>query len=557
MDIRHFESEIDRTILERGYVYYIDENILEVFCQGKNQYLVQVEGSEVYEVEVTIDESGRIERSVCDCPYELGPVCKHEVAAYYELRDILDNESDIEVVQKPTVTHPNLTEVLSALSKEQLIEIIVEMAQQDGVLKNSLILKYFQGSDAEELDKCKKLTAAIVKKYTGRGGFIEYREVGRFAKEIAEVLEKAWETENVLLTTDIACLVLVEAVGAFQYADDSDGNIGWLADEALDQLHEALVDNSDWQPEMRERLFQKLLQESEKSIFDGWENYRVALLRMCAQFADVETLRNTLKTKIEGVVRTYASQEYQKHTTEALLGIWLDILRKYGSAEETEQFIIANLHYSSFRESLINKYKLENDYDRVVKLAVEGEELDKGHAGRVLKWQKIRYAAYRELQRKEEQKRLAEQLLLAGEFEYYHELRQLAGEEERELLYDRLKQRLKQEESWSARSMYLKLIAEAEDLDEMMEYVKKNPEAIEDYAVRLAEKFGDEVNVIYGDQIRRAASRATNRKGYQGVCSMLRRYHKIAGSVNRDSLIGELRELYRNKSAFMDELGQI
>ncbi|QTH45444.1 hypothetical protein J4772_14130 [Cohnella sp. LGH] len=429
MNIRHFENEIDRTILERGYGYYIEGNILEVLCQGKNQYFVQVEGSEVYEVEITIDESGRIERSVCDCPYDLGSVCKHEVAAYYELRDILDDDSDIEVIQGPAVTHPKLAEVLSALSKEQLIEDIVEMAQQDGVLKNSHILKYSQGSDAEELDRCKKLIAAIVKKYTGRGGFIEYRKVGSFAKEIAEVLEKAWETENVLLTTDIACLVLVEAVEAFQYADDSDGDIGWLADEAVDQLHEALADNANWEPELRERLFRKLLQESERTTFDDWEDYRVALLGMCAQFADVETLRNALKANIEDLVHAYASQEYQKYTSEALHGIWLGILREYGSAEETEQFIVANLHYSSFRESLITKYKQENDFDRVVQLALEGEELDKGHAGRILKWQEIRYAAYRELQLKEEQMRLAEQLLLAGKFEYYRELQQLAGEE--------------------------------------------------------------------------------------------------------------------------------
>ncbi|MFB9277113.1 SWIM zinc finger family protein [Cohnella cellulosilytica] len=557
MNIRHFESEINRTILARGYDYYTEGNVLEVFDQGKNEYLVQVEGSEVYEVEVKLDENGRIKRSVCDCPYDLGPICKHEVAAYYELREMIDGESDGEVAQEQAVKHSDLAEVLNDLSKQQLIEMIVEIAQQDAVLKNSLIFKYSQGSDVEEPDKCKKLIAAIVKKHTGRGDFIDYRGVGRFAQELGRVLEKAEETEDVLLTVDIACLVLEEAVKAFQYADDSNGDIGELANEALERVHEAIEDNAQWEPEKRERLFLKLLQESEKTIFEGWEDFRVALLSACAQFADVEALRNTLKAKIESLVHKYASQEYQKYTTETLLGIWLDVLREYGTAEETEQFIDANLHYSSFRETLINQFKQDNHYDRVVKLALEGEEQDKDYAGLVLKWQKIRYAAYHELQRKEEQKMLAEQLLLAGEFEYYHELRQLAGEEERESLYDRLKMRLKQEESWQANSMYLKLIAEAEDLDELMEYVKENPAEIEEYADRLAGKFENEINAIYRDQIKKTAQWATNRSNYKKVGYMLRRYAKIAGRDNQTALINELRELYRKRPAFMDELDQI
>jgi len=556
VNIRHFENEIDKTILARGFGYYIEGNILEVSRQGEDEYLFQIEGSEVYEVEVKLDESGRIVRSVCDCPYDAGPVCKHEAAAYYELRDIVNGDSDTEVVQGQAGKQPELDQVLNALSKKQLIEMIADIAQQDAVVKNSILLNYSRGSDSGELNSCKKLLASIVKKHTGREGFIGYRGAGRFAQEIGEVLEKAGETDNMLLAVDIACLVLQEAVKAFRYADDSDGDIGWLADEALQRINEVIADNAAWEPAIREQLFHKLLRECERTIFDGWEDYRVALLGMCARFADVETLRNMLKAKIEGFVRAYATQDDRKYTSEALLGIWLGLLREYGTAEETEQFIVDHLHYSSFRESLIHNYMQEKNYDRVVTLALEGERQDKDFPGLVLKWQEIRYAAYRELQRRDEQMELAEQLLLAGKFEYYNELRQLTGEEQ-EVLYGRVKMMLKQEESWRARDMYLKLIEEADDLDELLAYVKKKPGAIEGYAGRLAGKFKDEVNAIYCDHIRDTARRATNRKGYREICGLLRRYGKIAGSGNQVRLIDELRELYGNKPAFMDELDQL
>jgi Uncharacterized conserved protein len=553
VNIHHFESEIDKKILARGYDYYLEGNVLEVSSQGNGEYFVQIEGSEVYEVEIKIDGNGRIVRSACDCPYDIGPVCKHEVAVYYELRDILNGENNRDVLIEQAVKHPDLKEVLNALSKAQLVKIITEITKQDIVLKNSLIFKYSQGNDAEELDKCKKLITSIVKKHRGREGFIGYREASDFVQEMMVVLEKAGETDDPLLEVDIACLVLEEAVEAFQYADDSDGDIGWLVDEALERINETIADNAEQVPELREKLFQRLLRQSDSTIFDGWEDYRVALLVMCAQFADVSLLRDALKAKIEDALRTSEGQKYKEYTNEALLGIWLDIIREYGTAEETEQFIADNLHYSSFREALIDQYMQENNYEGVVELALEGERQDKNYAGLVLRWQEIRYGAYRELQFKEEQKQLAERLLFAGKFEYYNELRQLGGEDH-EALYDRLKQKLKREAGWSAKSMYLKLIAEANDLDEMMAYVKENPAVVEEYAGRLAGKYADEISVIYGDQIRKTARSATKRKDYQGVCGMLRRYQKTAGEVKQAGLIDELRQLYANKPAFMDEL---
>ncbi|MBD2870521.1 SWIM zinc finger family protein [Paenibacillus arenilitoris] len=168
MNIYHFKDQIDRTILARGYEYYTDGYVIEVSAHGDNCYTILVEGSELYEVEVRLDGSGRIVHSECDCPYDYGPVCKHEAAAYYELLDILD--SDSELVQGKAVKQPDLKEVLTALPKERLIEIIAEIARQNTVLRNQLLLTYSQDGDDRELDKCKRLIASIVNKYTGREG---------------------------------------------------------------------------------------------------------------------------------------------------------------------------------------------------------------------------------------------------------------------------------------------------------------------------------------------------------------------------------------------------
>ncbi|MBD2870522.1 hypothetical protein [Paenibacillus arenilitoris] len=370
------------------------------------------------------------------------------------------------------------------------------------------------------------------------------------------VLERAGERENKVLTVDMACLVLEEAVQAFQYADDSDGDIGMLAEESVEAIREAIAEGAEPGEEIRETLFHQLLKLSGSSIFEDWNDYRIELLEICAGLADVEPLRNALRAKIESMIRTNVDMSYQQYANEALLRVLFDLIRKSGTEEETEQFIVDNLRYSYFREALINRYRQEKDYDQAVKLALEGEEQDKDYAGLALRWKAMRHDVYRESGRKEEQASLAEELLVTGNFEYYNELRQLAGKNQ-EALYERLKTRLKMEEGWSASNVYLRLITEANDLDEMMAYVRENPGDIEQYAGKLAKKFGEEVLAIYSEHIRNAAGFAANRKKYQDVCGKLKSYRKIAGSANLNSLINELRHSYSHKPAFIDELDKV
>ncbi|WP_251862359.1 hypothetical protein [Clostridium sp. Marseille-Q2269] len=98
--------------------------------------------------------------------------------------------------------------------------------------------------------------------------------------------------------------------------------------------------------------------------------------------------------------------------------------------------------------------------------------------GLVTKWKEIRYTAYKELSMKEEQQKLAKELLLHGNFLYYRELKKLTTEG-KEVFYNKLKQELKNFREWQQRNIYLKVIEEENDLDEIMEFVRKNPETIE------------------------------------------------------------------------------
>ncbi|MNC22924.1 hypothetical protein D3C75_709320 [compost metagenome] len=108
-----------------------------------------------------------------------------------------------------------LEEVLRELSKEELISIISEAAGQDEVFKNTLLLKYGTEDQPRLLKTFQKLLKTIVKQYTGREGFIPYRETSSFAADLMALLDSKDSVSDDTVKLEMALLVLEEGVEAF------------------------------------------------------------------------------------------------------------------------------------------------------------------------------------------------------------------------------------------------------------------------------------------------------------------------------------------------------
>ncbi|CAI3564729.1 hypothetical protein CNEO4_120093 [Clostridium neonatale] len=55
--------------------------------------------------------------------------------------------------------------------------------------------------------------------------------------------------------------------------------------------------NTECDIKIKRQLFKKLLKKSESKIFDGWNDFRINMLKICAQFADIEEFRGQLTKK--------------------------------------------------------------------------------------------------------------------------------------------------------------------------------------------------------------------------------------------------------------------
>ena len=186
----------------------------------------------------------------------------------------------------------------------------------------------------------------------------------------------------------------------------------------------------------------------------------------------------------------------------------------------------------------------------------EGELQDQQYPGLVKDWKKFRYVAYKFLSLKEEQQKLAKELLLGGDFDYYQDLKELNLENQQEF-YTTLKQELKSKKEWQISHIFLMLLEEENDLEEILEFVRNNPRSIEDYAEKLVKLYREEVIEIYKEYIESVARASSNRRDYQGVCHIIKRYKKIAGKPKHEELIHQLMGLYKKRPAFIDELGKI
>ena len=93
MRIDDFENQVDPTILSRGQAYYEEGAVVELEQVRQGLYEATVAGSDDYIVEVEI-RKGEVKALECDCPYDYGPVCKHEVAVLYAIREICEESEE-------------------------------------------------------------------------------------------------------------------------------------------------------------------------------------------------------------------------------------------------------------------------------------------------------------------------------------------------------------------------------------------------------------------------------------------------------------------------------
>ena len=130
MNLKNFESVVEPQIINRGFHYFEDGAIAEIEQVEKGEFYATVTGSEDYAIFVKIDKELNVVSHSCDCPYDWGTVCKHEVAVMYFIKKRKLYNQPFE-----TSTFFKVKQDLSQLDKAALLEIILDLSKKSKLVK--------------------------------------------------------------------------------------------------------------------------------------------------------------------------------------------------------------------------------------------------------------------------------------------------------------------------------------------------------------------------------------------------------------------------------------
>ncbi len=134
MNLKNFEKEIEPKILDRGFSYYENDFVSDIEQIEKGEFCATVMGTEEYNVLIKLNKNLEIKEHSCDCPYDWGNVCKHEVAVMYYLKDgeLYDQPVEEGLFYKMKTD-------LQKLGKKELLKIILELSKRNKTVREEIM----------------------------------------------------------------------------------------------------------------------------------------------------------------------------------------------------------------------------------------------------------------------------------------------------------------------------------------------------------------------------------------------------------------------------------
>ncbi|MCR8633676.1 SWIM zinc finger family protein [Paenibacillus radicis (ex Xue et al. 2023)] len=528
MKLEQIENTIDPIILERGEAYRDNGSILSIEEVGPLLYRAKVEGSELYGVEVRMDSRGEVIYTECNCPYDMGPVCKHVAAVLLEIREELSLARVI--FKSKTAPQENLPAQLSKLSKEELIELLVHFSKEIKEVELKLTLKFSESDRKVDLTQYKKMIRSFIKKNSDRYGFVPYRNVPDAVSGAEMVMEKACEIlekGHCLRSIEVSLCVLREMGDLLQACDDSGGFVGGIIQECLNLVQTAVNQRENIPEKDRVRMFQLILKEAVHPSLEGWNDNQLSLLESAADLISSPGERGEWERQLEYLENKEKSQSHVgSYFFEIAAQLRYQVIQRNDGAEQARKFLEDHLDLTPFRKMAIEDAMTHHQFEKALQLAEQGEHKDalKGYPGLVNQWKKFRYEIYRLTQQVEQQVKLAEEFVVSGEYTYYSGLKELLSKEEWPAAYERILNKLDQNRSrnWNTESLYTRVLIEEKETRRLLDYVRNYKRSIVDYYPHLMDEYAEDVFELFRLFIVEEAKDSTNRKHISGYAKLLR-----------------------------------
>ncbi len=557
MNLNNLEKHIDNKILERGIDYYEIGCVIDLVELKNGKWSAKVEGTEVYNVTVEI-ENKEITGSFCDCPYDMGPVCKHEVAVYFELKDMINGEKPDK--RSVETRDSKLKKLLDGHDADELKKVIIDKAIDDEKFYNYLTLCFSKNDQKESRGYYKKYIKSSLNAISGRHGFIDYYRAGDAADLGFELLDDARKLlgrKQYEGAMNIAQAVIEVFVPSLGYTDDSAGGQGMVIEDAFEILFDAA--ENDLPDELKKKTFEYYLKQSNKNVYDDYGSWQDLFIELALLASTSEKEINRLLESVEKIIEDESKGEsFSRYKLEKYCMIKYHLLLKLNDSDQAESFFETCIKFPDFRRMRFEKLLKKKDYKGIVDLAFDGEENDEQYAGLVHEWKEWRLKAYEKMKDSENIEKLSLEMIVEwNELKYYEIYKKICKNKNWDKKYKALKKKLNDDGMNGFNNILADILVKEKEFPELLEILKKNPFYVESYQKHFLKTHPEEIYSLHMVNIREEARKSDNRKRYKSVCQSIRKLMKIGGIEEGKVLINEFKKNFYRRPAFLDELSKL
>lgn len=580
LTLDNFDQQLPKDLLKKALPYFQKGAVLYVDQSDDGVWKAEVDGSETYSVEITLD--GRVvTESFCDCPVE-SATCKHVVATLFALRDELKKQAKQPKTAAKKSKKLTIAELVQQVEANELRAFLTEYATTDKTFATKLQLHFAAKDDRIDVGKhYTELIKKLVREQSGRHGFIEYRATFKLAKEVDVLLAtctKLIGQQNFKDALTLGFVLLREMMTVLTESDDSAGNIGGSVSGAVDLLRDlALAD--DLAPPLRRQLFDELATELTDNRYFDYGDAGLWMLDVTYQTAlrlPEPDLFLALIDRLMPLHKSSTSTFYQ----DQLRTMRVKFLRDIGRTDEADRQMQASMDIVAVRAEAVEEAIRTKQYDRAKTLLLEGIRIAEGkqHPGTVSGWEKELLTIAEAENSVHEIRRLTKRFAFDSRFDagFFRRWKATFPPDEWADEYRFLVERIRREEAeeaktrrpgwgYSAGDALLArlgpLLVEEKQWAYLLALVQQAPrlDALKQLLPYLAGPYPAEMLALFLPAIRRVAEQASTRPDYKNVASLITlvRKHIADSQTPTNALIHELKATFIKRPAMQDELSSI
>lgn len=568
--LSHFEEYIDEPILKRGLSYFKKGFVHEPAEIRPGDFEAVVEESEEYTVRLSIS-NGVITEHSCDCPYDMGPVCKHVAAVIFyleqeELGLTQNTKKGSAKKAKASSSKPSkrktiaqqVDDLLDKVTLDELTLFVREQATKNAQFRDLLLASFAQYNPNESKALYAKQVKALIKvaRDSGKYRLIDSSGAKYISKEISPMLslaERYLSQGNHKSAFLICTAIMDELISALLCADDREGVLGNAIYAAYNTL--SAIASEEPSEDIRKQILKYCFTSFDKRTFAGWD-WHIGLLQLAACILDTEGEVEEIFKRINSIPE---SDEYEIKEVQKIK--YCILLEKKGT-EVAQKYLEQNIGNPSFRAQAIQDALDQKDYKKATALANDGIEQDSGYPGLVTNW-------YEWLLKIAESQKDTERIILYARHlllnsnrpsqDYYQILKNTVPPEEWTDFVETIIQETMERKPYYGVDFVAAVFVREEWWSRLLDLVKKecSLDRLAKYEKPLAKHFPSELADLYAERIIEYVESHVGRNYYRTACIYIRRMIKLGARDKADEVISQLRQTHYRKKALMEELDNV